>query len=126
MGDVDPDGDALTAFDALTPFDAFTDLEALTNVDAFTDLDHPVIDSEHQRDLKHIVDSLLARSPSASLDRFPTSRLMRQVKPKLVVDDPKDLETCDVINDGYTRVGRRGDESELIQGLLGAGEKKGD
>ena len=58
MGEVDPDGDvaglyaSVTGFAALTAFDAFTDLEAPTNFDAFTDLDHPVIDSDHQRDLK--------------------------------------------------------------------------
>jgi hypothetical protein len=30
------------------------------------------------------------------------------------------IDEMDVVNDGFTRVGRRGDESELIPGLLGA------
>ena len=49
----------------------------------------PVID--HERDLKNIVDGLLNSPPSASLGRIPTSRLMRQVKPKLVGDDDEYL-----------------------------------
>ena len=91
MGEVDPDGDvagldacvtgfdALTGLAALTDFDAFTDLEALTDFDAFTSPDHSVVDPDHQRDLKHIVDSLLIPLASASLGRFLSSRLMRQV-----------------------------------------------
>ena len=89
--------------------------------DARIDVDALVID--HDRDMKDIVDGLLNSPLSASLGRFPTSRLMRQVMPKLVVDDLNGLDTGDVINDGFTRVGRRGDESELTPGLLGAGKR---
>ena len=63
-----------------------------------------------------IVDGLLSSPPSASLGGFPTSRRMRQVKPKLVEanDDYMKLDTCDVVNNGFTRVGRGGYESELV------------
>ena len=45
-----------------------------------------------QSDLKDIVDGMLAIPPSASLGRIRTSRLSRQVKPKLAedIDDPDD------------------------------------
>ena len=32
------------------------------------------------------------------------------------------IDVMDVVNDGYTRVGRRGDETESIPGLLGTGK----
>ena len=63
-------------------------------------------------ELKKIVDDMLIPLHSASLGRFPTGRLMRQVKPKLAsancgtnpladVADPDDeyiqLDTCDAV-----------------------------
>jgi hypothetical protein len=32
------------------------------------------------------------------------------------------IDEMDVVNDGYTRVGRKGDETESIPGLLGTGK----
>ena len=78
--------------------------------------------------MKKIVDMLLTGPHGASLGRFLTSRLMRQVKPKRVdVDNPDDeyiqLDTCDAVRDGsFTRVGRKGDDTESIPGLLGTGK----
>ena len=44
-----------------------------------------------KRNLKEIVDSMVNPPPSASLGRFPTSRPMRQAKPKLAdVDNPSE------------------------------------
>ena len=97
------------------------------DVDAFIGPDYFVTGSyisDQQHDLRDIVDGLFNSPPSASLGRFPTRRLMRQVKPNLVEvnDDYTKLDSCDVVNDGFTRVGRRSDEAELIPGLLGAGK----
>ena len=65
---------SFTNLDAVTGFDAFADLEAPTEIDVcVTGLDADV-------------DNLFRPPPSASLGRFLTSRLMRQVKPKLVED----------------------------------------
>ena len=51
---------------------------------------------------------------------------MRQVKPKLAEvpeDDHLRLDTCDAVRDSsFTRVGQKGDSSELIPGLLGTGK----
>ena len=46
---------------------------------------------------------------------------MRQVKPKLVTEEVT-IDEMDVVNNSFRKVGRRGDESELIPGLLGAGK----
>ena len=127
MGEVDPDGDltgldasvtgsdALTGFAALADLDAFSDFAALTGLDDFSAYD-AVIDhdhvplrrcgvSDHQSDLKNIVDSLLDSPPRASLGRIPVSRLMRQVKSKLA--DSDNLDVCDAVRDDFIRVGRR-------------------
>ena len=54
---------------------------------------------------------------------FPTSRLMRQVKPKLAEVSEVVLDSCDVVRDSsFTRVGWKGDETEVIPGLLGTGK----
>ena len=114
MGSIDPDAKAVakladhfTDSDAHTgPAATFTDSDALIDLDlSSTDLDAhigvPVID--HNRDLKYIVDSLLDSPPCASLGRIPTSRLMRQVKSKLVdADDFVQLAVCDAVKDDFT------------------------
>ena len=70
------------------------------------------------RDLKEIVDSMLNPPPRACLARFPTSRPMMQVNPKLA--DVDNLDVCDAVRDDrFVRVGRKCDESELIPRLLG-------
>ena len=81
--------------DAVTGFDAFADLAAPIEFGAFTGSnvvigpDHSVNNPYGTRcnsadcDLGDIVDRLFRSSPSASLGRFPTSRLTRQAKPKL-------------------------------------------
>ena len=84
-------------FDLFTGPDACAGPEvAVTDLNAFIDSDDSVVGSfvsdgarYHERDLKDIVDVLLNLLPSASLGRFPTSRLMRQVKSKLA-DDVED------------------------------------
>ena len=96
MGTVDPDVRLVKKLvDSVTDFDARTGPEAyVTDFDAFICSDSPFIDSDahidvdaavidHDRDLKTIVDGLLYSPPSASLGRFPTSRPLRQVRPKL-------------------------------------------
>ena len=75
----------------------------------------------HERDLKDIVDGLLNPPSSESLGSFPTSRPMRQVKPKLAHADNLDVGDA-TRDDSFVRVGRKGDESELIPGLLGTGK----
>ena len=113
----DPDGDAahvvgldasVTEFDAfIGPDSPFIDFDAHIDFDARVDVDAPVID--HDRDLKSIVDDLLNLPPSASLGRFPTSRLARQVRAKLV--DIDKLVICDVVKDDhFVRVGHKGDD----------------
>ena len=89
----------------------------VTDLDAhllypFTDSDARVIgpyiadgSSGPERDLKDIVDIMLNPPSSASLGRFPTSRLMRQVKRKLAnVDNPDDdfvnLDVCYAVQPG--------------------------
>ena len=78
----DPDGDFAALEAPVTGFDAFTGFADLTALDAFSAYD-AVIDpdlsstksyiSEHQSDVKNIVDGLLTLPPSASLGRIPTS-----------------------------------------------------
>ena len=79
------------------------------------------------QELKDIVDNLFRSLPNASLGRFPTSRLTKQVKPKLPEDDDigtVHLNTVDAVKDSsFTRVGRKGDETEAIPGLLGTGNQ---
>ena len=88
----------------------YTDLDAFICTESFVTGSYL---SDQQRDLKDIVDGLLSSLPSGSLGKFPTSRLMMQVKPKLVEanDDYIKLDTCDVVSEGFTRVCRKGDES---------------
>ena len=78
------------------------------------------------QELKDIVDNLFRSPPSASLGRFPTGRLTRQVNPKLAEDvdiGTVHLDTVDAVKDSsFTRVGRKGDETEAIPGLLGTGK----
>ena len=78
------------------------------------------------QDLRKIVDDMFCSPPSASFGRFPTSRLTRHVKPKLA-EVPEDshsyLDFVDVVrDDSFTRVGKKGDSTELIPGLLGTGK----
>lgn len=77
-------------------------------------------------DLGEIVDSLFRSPRSASLDSFPTNRLTWQAKPKLAEvpgDDYLHLDSCDVVRDSsFTRVGRKGDDTEMIPWLLGFGK----
>ena len=51
---------------------------------------------------------------------------MRQMKPKLadvLQSDYLHLDTCGAVrDDSFTRVGRKGDNSDLIPGLLGTGK----
>ena len=103
----------------------FSDLEAATEIDARV-TDHDVPDCSHSTDLKDIVDGMITPTPSVSLGRFPTSRLTRQVKPKLTEDidiGTVNLDTVDAVRDNsFIRVGRKGDETEAIPGLLGTGK----
>ena len=110
------DYDPFTGLDACAgPEAAVADLNHSIDSDALIESDDSVVGSfvsDGARDLKGIVDGLLRPPPSASLGRFTTSRLMRQVKPKLVVDSSDDytkLHICDVVNDDFARVGRRRD-----------------
>ena len=115
--------------------DAPTELQApVTDFGAITGSEVSVIDSYTpdivgpDLELTKIVDELLTTPHSASLGSFPTSRPMRQVKPKLAdVDDPDDeyiqLDTCDAVrDDSFSRVGRRCADMESIPGLLGTGK----
>ena len=36
--------------------------------------------------------------------------------------EPMNLDECDAVGDGFTRVGRKGDNEELVPGLLGIGK----
>ena len=100
-----------------------------TCVDAHIQSEAPVIGVDcldADQDLRKIVDDMFCSPPSASLGRFPTSRLTRQVKPKLA-EVPEDihsyLDSVDVVRyDSFTRVGKKGDSTELIPGLLGTGK----
>ena len=69
-----------------TGLDVCAELEApVTDFVAFIGPDSFVTGyyiSDQQRDLKDIVGGLVNSPPGASLGRFLTSRLMRQVKPK--------------------------------------------
>ena len=118
----------------------------LADFDAITGSEVSVIDpyisdsGGPDPELKKIVDDMVIPPHSASLGSFRTSRLMRQVKPKFAsascctnpradVDDPDDeyihiqLDTCDAVrDDSFTRVGRKGDHTESIPGLLGTGK----
>ena len=112
--------------------DALTGLQApVTDFGAIAGSETAVIGDDMfnaDRELQNIVDDMFGSPPSAILGRFPTSRLMRQVKPKLAeVDDPDDeyiqLDTCDAVrDDSFTRVGRKGDDREGIPVLLGTGK----
>ena len=96
---------------AAAEFDALTGFEDLMSFD-------------DQSDLKDIVDSLLCSPPSACLGRVPSSRLMMAGPKHADVDiGIVHLDTVDAVKDGsgFTRVGRKGDETEAIPGLLGTG-----
>ena len=115
----------IITFDAITTeFDA-----PVTYVDAYIQSEACVIGADGfdaDQDLRDIVDDIFCSPPSASLGSFPTSRLTRQVKPKLA-ESPEDshsyLDSVDVVRDGsFTRVGKKVDSIELIPGLLGTGK----
>jgi len=118
--------DAVTGFDAFTNFDAITGSDDLAPTSAqLSELPMPLRRCG-QSDLKDIVDGMFLPTPSVSLGRFPTSRLMRQEEPKLTSDIDigiLDLDSVDAVRDNsFTRVGRKGDETEAIPGLLGTGK----
>ena len=92
-------GSSVSAIDVpVTDFHALSGLQApVTDFDAITGSEASVIDSYTPDcggpglELKKIVDDMLIPPHRASLGSLPTSRLMRQVKPKLAdVDDPDD------------------------------------
>ena len=131
--------DAITGFDAVSDVAAFSASDGFTNADVLTGFDAATgFDSANSQckeeqsssasplqELKDIVDGMITPTPSVSLGRFPTSRLMRQEEPKLTEDIDigiVSLDTVDAVRDNsFTRVGRKGDETEAIPGILGTG-----
>jgi hypothetical protein len=132
--------DAVTGFDALTnshamhpqhPHSRSSENHVSTTSAQLSELPMPLRRCG-QSDLKNIVDGLFHLPPSASLGRVPSSRLM-MAWPKLakiifeqrsnIIDADIDLDMCDVVrDDSFTRVGKKGDSTELIPGLLGTGK----
>ena len=94
-----------------------------------TDLDATVTDSVdnsgaphgEDQELKSIVDALLWSPPSASPGRIPSSRLTMGGEPETRTESMR-LDECDAVGDGFVRVGRKGDNDELVPGLLGVGK----